>query len=144
MFTGFFYLLRKRKVPVSLTEWMTLMEALARGCIANLDEFYFLARAILVKSESHFDQYDVAFQEYFAGIEAPPEISDQFLEWLREPLERRRFISEEGLTDIDLEKLLKQLEERLKEQTSQHDGGGYWVGRAAPLPSGIPASTRRA
>jgi uncharacterized protein len=65
MFTDFFYTLRKRKVPVSVTEWMTLMEALNGNCITNLDEFYYLARAILVKSEAHYDHYDVAFQEYF-------------------------------------------------------------------------------
>ena len=74
MFIDFFYILRKRKVPVSFTEWMTLIEALAQGHISDLDEFYFLARAILVKSETYFDHYDVAFQEYFKGIETvePP------------------------------------------------------------------------
>ena len=77
MFTEFFYTLRKRRVPVSITEWMTLMEAFAKGCITNLDEFYFLARAILVKSEAYYDHYDVAFQEYFKGIETPSEISEQ-------------------------------------------------------------------
>ena len=86
MFTDFFYILRKRKVPVSITEWMTLMEALAKGCITNLDEFYYLARAILVKSEAYYDHYDVAFQEYFNGIDTPAEISEQILEWLKDPL----------------------------------------------------------
>ncbi len=88
MFTDFFYLLRKRKVPVSITEWMTLMEALSQGLISNLDDFYYLARAILVKSETYFDQYDVAFQEYFKGIEAPADISDKILEWLKDPINR--------------------------------------------------------
>jgi len=63
--------------PVSFTEWMTLMEAFAKGHINNLDEFYFLARAILVKSEAYFDHYDVAFQEYFRGIESIDEITQQ-------------------------------------------------------------------
>jgi len=58
---------------VSFTEWMTLMEAVARGHINDLDEFYFLARAILVKSEAYFDHYDVAFKEYFQGIESVEE-----------------------------------------------------------------------
>ena len=88
MFTQFFYTLRDRKVPVSITEWMTLMEAMANGYIHNLDDFYFLARAILVKSETYYDHYDVAFQEYFNGIEAPPEITEQILEWLEGPLEQ--------------------------------------------------------
>ena len=71
MFTDFFYTLRQNKVPVSLVEWMTFMEALAKGHIKDLDDFYFLARAILVKSEAFYDQYDVAFQQYFQGVEAP-------------------------------------------------------------------------
>jgi uncharacterized protein with von Willebrand factor type A (vWA) domain len=55
MFTDFFYTLRRRKIPVSITEWMALMEALNRGYITDLDEFYFLARAILIKSEAYYD-----------------------------------------------------------------------------------------
>jgi uncharacterized protein len=62
MFTPFFYTLKDKKVPVSITEWMILMEALEKGCINNLNDFYYLARAVLIKSETHFDQYDVAFQ----------------------------------------------------------------------------------
>ena len=91
MFIDFFYTLRKRKVPVSFTEWMTLMEALAKGHINDLDEFYFLARAILVKSEAYFDHYDVAFQEYFKGIETVEEITQQILDWLKDPMTRRNF-----------------------------------------------------
>jgi uncharacterized protein with von Willebrand factor type A (vWA) domain len=142
MFTDFFYLLRKRKVPVSITEWMTLMESLAKGYITNLDEFYFLARAILVKSEAYYDHYDVAFQEYFKGIETPAEISEQILEWLRDPLNRMTLTEEElALFDsLDLDELLKELEKRLKEQTEQHDGGGYWIGRGGTSPFGHSGS----
>ena len=138
MFTDFFYILRKRKVPVSLTEWMTLIEALARGYIANLDEFYFLARAILVKSETYYDHYDVAFQEYFQGIETPAEILEQVLEWLKNPLDRLPLTEEyQALLDsMDFNELLKELEKRLKEQTEQHDGGDYWIGRGGTSPFG--------
>jgi uncharacterized protein with von Willebrand factor type A (vWA) domain len=80
VFTDFFFILRKYKLPVSLTEWMTLIEALAKGHINSLDDFYFLGRAILVKNEKHFDIYDLAFQEYFTGIETPVEILEQVLE----------------------------------------------------------------
>jgi uncharacterized protein with von Willebrand factor type A (vWA) domain len=138
MFTDFFYILRKRKVPVSITEWMTLMETLAKGYITNLDDFYFLARAILVKSEAYYDQYDVAFQEYFQGIEAPAEIANEILEWLKDPINRLT-LSEEDLAlfdSLDFDELLKELEKRLKEQTEQHDGGGYWVGRGGTSPFG--------
>ncbi|MFC2016895.1 VWA domain-containing protein [Chloroflexota bacterium] len=138
MFTDFFYILRKRKVPVSVTEWMTLMEALAKGCITNLDEFYYLARAILVKSEAYYDHYDVAFQEYFNGIDTPAEISEQILEWLKDPLNRMTLTEEEQalLDRMDFDELIKEFEKRLKEQTEQHDGGGYWIGRGGTSPFG--------
>jgi len=137
MFTDFFYTLKNRNVPVSITEWMTFIEALAKGYITNLDEFYYLARAILVKSEGYFDHYDVAFQEYFRGIEAPAEILEQVLDWLKDPLDR--IFSEEErhhFESYDFDELLKQLEERLKEQTERHDGGGHWIGTGGYSPFG--------
>jgi len=138
MFTDFFYTLKRRKVPVSIIEWMTLMEALSKGCISNLDEFYYLARAILVKSEAYYDHYDVAFQEYFKGIETPDEITEQIMEWLKDPINRMTLTEEErALFDsMDFDELLKELEKRLKEQTEQHDGGGYWIGRGGRSPFG--------
>jgi uncharacterized protein with von Willebrand factor type A (vWA) domain len=141
MFTNFFYILRKRNVPVSITEWMTFVEALARGYINNLDEFYYLARAMLVKSEAYYDHYDIAFQEYFRGIETPAEILEQVLEWLKDPFEQMPLNEEEQtlqalLKELDFNDLLKKLEERLKEQTEQHDGGGYWIGRGGYSPFG--------
>ena len=142
MFTDFFYTLKKRKVPVSVTEWMTLMEALDKNCITNLDEFYYLARAILVKTETHYDHYDVAFQEYFKGIEGPADISEQILEWLKDPINRTTLSeAERALFDsMDLDELMKELEKRLKEQTEQHDGGDYWIGRGGTAPFGHSGS----
>jgi len=138
MFTDFFYILRKRKVPVSITEWMTLMEALSKGYISNVDEFYYLARAILVKSEAYYDHYDVAFQEYFRGIETPAEITEQILDWLKDPINRMTLTEEEqALFDsMDFDELLREFEKRLEEQTEQHDGGGYWIGRGGTSPFG--------
>ena len=117
---------------------MTLMEALAKGCIANLDEFYFLARAILVKSEAYYDYYDIAFQEYFKGIETPAEISEQILEWLGDPINRMTITEEEKVLfdSMDFDELLRELERRLQQQTEQHDGGGYWIGRGGTSPFG--------
>jgi len=138
MFTDFFYILRQNKVPVSLVEWMTLMEALAKGHIKDLDDFYFLARAILVKSEAYYDQYDVAFQQYFQGVEAPEEIAEQVLDWLKDPL-NRLFLNEEErakFESMDFDELIKELEKRLEEQTEQHDGGGHWIGRGGTSPFG--------
>ena len=138
MFTDFFYTLKQRKVPVSITEWMTLMEALSRGYISDLDEFYYLARAILVKSEGYYDHYDIAFQEYFKGIEAPMEISEQILEWLKSPINRMALTDKERaiLDSMDLDELLREFEKRLKEQKEQHDGGNHWIGRGGTSPFG--------
>jgi uncharacterized protein with von Willebrand factor type A (vWA) domain len=138
MFTQFFYTLKERKVPVSITEWITLTEALSKGYISNLDEFYYLARAILVKSEAFYDQYDVAFQEYFKGMEFPAELSEQIQQWLEGSLDRTTLTKEErALFDkMDLDELLKEFEKRLAEQTEQHDGGGHWIGRGGTSPFG--------
>ncbi len=138
MFTGFFYTLKQKNVPVSLTEWMTLMEALSRGYVSDLTAFYHLARAILVKNEGYFDQYDAAFQQYFKGIETPPEITEEILEWLKDPVNRLMLSEEErSLFDkMDFDELINELEKRLEEQKEQHDGGSYWIGRGGRSPFG--------
>ena len=135
MFTGFFFLLRTYGVPVTLTEWLVLMQALAKGlALSNLNDFYALARSVLVKSETHFDQYDQAFQAAFQGIETPQEIADEVWDWLSNPLtmpglteeERRRL--REWLGEVDLDALRRMFEERMLEQEEAHHGGSYWVG----------------
>jgi uncharacterized protein len=138
VFTDFFFILRKYKLPVSLTEWMTLIEALAKGHINSLDDFYFLGRAILIKNEKHFDSYDMAFQEYFTGIETPVEILEQVLEWLKNPV-NPKFLTEEEkakLRALGFQELMKMLEERLKEQKGEHHGGNYWIGSGGTSPFG--------
>jgi uncharacterized protein with von Willebrand factor type A (vWA) domain len=138
MFTDFFYTLKEKKVPVSMTEWMTLMEALSRGYIKSLDDFYYLARAILVKSEAHYDQYDAAFQQYFRGVVTPAEISEQILDWLKDPINFSTLSEEERalLDSMNLEQLIEEFEKRMKEQTEQHDGGSHWIGRGGRSPFG--------
>ena len=138
MFTYFFYLLKSKKVPVSMTEWMTFMQALDKGCVSNLDDFYFLSRAILVKSESYFDQFDVAFQEFAQGVENVEDISDQIWEWLKDPLNKALYdeAQKAACDTMKLDELMKELEKRLKEQTEQHDGGNHWIGRGGTSPFG--------
>ena len=86
MFTDFFFLLRAYGVPVTVTEWLALMRALALGLApAGLDQFYGVARSILVKSEAYFDQYDQAFAAAFEGIDTPPQIEDEVWQWLADP-----------------------------------------------------------
>lgn len=143
MYTNFFYQLRREGVPVSITEWMTLMEALSIGLTnSSLSGFYYLARTVLVKSESHFDQYDLAFQRYFQGIETPQQLLDQVSEWLANPLPARQFSEKErselleklGFPDWD--SLKTALEERLRKQDSPHHGGNTWIGTGGTSPFG--------
>lgn len=139
IFLEFFYLLRTLKVPVSITEWLTLMRALDEGhALSSLNVFYHLARALLVKSETFYDQYDQAFYACFGKIATPPEITDEVLEWLENPLNRLELDEEEmaRLKRYDLETLREMFEERLKEQDERHDGGGRWIGTGGTSPFG--------
>lgn len=135
MFTGFFYLLKSKGVPVSITEWLTFIEALSRGHVSNLDEFYVLARAILVKSEAFFDHYDEAFEAFINGAGSVPMISEQVAGWLKGQWDTAL---PEGTPESEkgFEELLRKLAERLKEQTEQHDGGNKWIGRGGTSPFG--------
>ena len=82
MFTPFFYILKAKGVHVSLTEWLTLMEALEKQlCGASLTNFYYLARMILVKSEADFDKFDLAFKEYFKDVKSE-NIPEHVMRWL--------------------------------------------------------------
>ncbi len=143
MFTRFFFLLRAYGVPVTVTEWMMLMGALSEGlALSSLDRFYLLARSILVKSETFYDQYDQAFAACFEGVETPVEIADDVWDWLADPLalpnltaEEKRLLTE-MLGDLDLDKLQRLFEERLAEQTEAHHGGNKWVGTGGTSPFG--------
>jgi uncharacterized protein with von Willebrand factor type A (vWA) domain len=143
VFTRFFFLLRAYGVPVTITEWMMLMVALSEGlALSSLERFYSLARSILVKSETFYDQYDQAFAACFEGVEAPLEIADGVWDWLADPLampgltesERRTLAA--LLRDLDLEALQKLFEERLAEQDEAHHGGNRWVGTGGTSPFG--------
>ncbi|HQO78533.1 MAG TPA: VWA containing CoxE family protein, partial [Thermodesulfobacteriota bacterium] len=139
MFIQFFYTLRKYKVPVSITEWMVLTEALNQGFAwSSLSEFYYLARSVLVKSETFYDQYDQAFQEYFRGIETPEAIRDEVLEWLKNPLNQLPLSAEElaEIEHMDLDELMRLFEQRLREQTEAHHGGNKWIGTGGTSPFG--------
>lgn len=149
MFVNFFYELKRAGVPVSLTEWMTLMEALSKGlAFSSLSGFYYLARAVLVKSEAYFDSYDIAFQNYFKGIETPVNVLEQALEWLKDALPPYMVSPEDRklFQEWDLDKLRRELDERLKTQDGQHHGGSKWIGTGGRSPFGYggyhPAGVR--
>ena len=131
MFTGFFYKLREGGLKVSLNEWMDFCEALQKGLAQNsLLEFYYLARAVLVKTEADYDRFDQAFVAYFQGIQSVEEIPQEFYQWLQQPKEKKPYDKDEvdARTTFELSKLLEMLEERLGQQKARHDGGQFWVG----------------
>lgn len=144
MFEGFFHALRARGVPVALDEWLMLQEALERGLAdSSLTRFHGLARSLLVKSERHFDDYDLAFAEYFGGVEqADDEIADRVWEWLdRHPEalridESRLAEIERAMDRIDLEELRRRLEERVANQDGEHHGGNRHIGTGGTSPFG--------
>ena len=131
MFTDFFYLLRKRGLKVSFDEWLMLLEALDKGlAYASLTEFYWLARAVLIKTEADYDKFDMAFAEYFRGVEPTKTLPPEVMEWLSKTQAPGEIDKDEvdARTTLDLEKLRQMFEERLKEQNETHNGGKYWIG----------------
>lgn len=148
MFTDFFYTLRKKGVPVTVTEWVSFMEALHGGYFqSSLNHLYYIGRAFLVKSEAYYDMFDLAFQEYFGGIASDPVILDKVMEWLENPQHRLPKLSPEEMAEFqkkleefkkehDMEELMRQFRERLKEQKERHDGGGKWIGTGGTSPFG--------
>src|SRR6187401_241199 len=128
MLIPFFFKLREAGVPVSITEFLTLLEALeAHLAQSSAEDFYFLSRACLVKDERHFDRFDRAFAAYFKGAEiAFEKLSAELPEdWLRALAERT--LTEEEKRQIEAlggwEKLMETLQERVKEQKARHEGG---------------------
>ena len=124
---------------VTPTEWLALMEALSRGFAGNsLVSFYHLSRSLLVKTEALFDHFDLAFREFFTGLEVPPEIFEELWQWLgKETLKRE--IDADALKDLpkyDWEAVKKMFEERLKEQKEEHHGGNRWIGTGGTSPFG--------
>ena len=131
MFTGLFYALREGGLKVSFNEWMDFCEALQKGLARNsLLEFYYLARAVLVKTEADYDRFDQVFLEYFKGLQSLEVIPREFYDWLQQPKVQKPYDKEEvdARTTFALDKLLEMLEERLGQQKGRHDGGQFWVG----------------
>jgi len=140
VFIDFFLTLKKHKVPCSLRELLDLIALLKKGVVfANVEEFYNLAKIVMVKDEIHYDKYDNAFAEYFKGIESI-DIFDQILpeDWLRKEFEKNLSPEEKAQLKAlgGLEALMKTLKERLEEQKKRHAGGSKWVGTGGTSPFG--------
>ncbi|MCM2340865.1 VWA domain-containing protein [Rhodoferax sp.] len=154
MLIDFFYTLRAAKLPVSVKEFLTLLEALKLGVVGpktpqsdddsvassgyKIDDFYFLSRATLVKDEKHYDKFDRAFGAYFKGIELVTDFTkDVPLDWLRQTLEK--YLSPEEKAAIEKmgwDELMETLKKRLEEQKERHEGGSKWIGTGGTSPFG--------
>ena len=140
MLTGFFLKLKSHKLPVSIKEWLTLLEAMQKDVISpSIDEFYYLSRTALVKDEQNFDKFDRAFGEYFKGIESVAGVEfDVPLEWLLKQAELNLSPEEKAMIEAmgGWEKLMETLKKRLEEQKGRHQGGNKWIGTAGTSPFG--------
>ena len=142
MLIDFFYTLRSAKLPVSVKEFLVLLEGLQAGVVGpdagNLDDFYYLARTSLVKDEKHFDKFDRAFAAYFKGVEMLTDFTkDVPLEWLRKTLELE--LSPEDKAKIEKmgwDELMETLKKRFEEQKERHEGGSKWIGTGGTSPFG--------
>ncbi len=139
MLIDFFFTLKDAKVPVSIKEFLVLLEALDKQVIEpSLDDFYFLSRTTLVKDEANFDKFDKAFGAYFHGIdtlfEKNPEIP---LDWLMKRLQRELTPEQKAAIEkFGYDKLMDRLKELLEEQKGRHEGGNKWIGTGGTSPFG--------
>jgi uncharacterized protein with von Willebrand factor type A (vWA) domain len=146
VFVDFFYTLRDRGIPVTPTSFLRLQKAMNSGLVHSLDDFYTVARTILVKSERYFDSYDQIFAHHFknASLEDPTaveltEVAKALLDdWLKNPQELADMlgIDKEKLKKMSPEELIQYFLDRLKEQTEAHHGGNKWIGTGGTSPTG--------
>ena len=140
MLIEFFLKLKAGGVPVSIKEFLILIEALAkRVAFGSMEEFYYLARAALVKDEKYYDRYDRVFAAYFKGIIAVDGIELLIPEeWLKKLAERILTDEEKKLIESlgGWDKLMETLKQRLEEQKGRHQGGNKWIGTAGTSPFG--------
>jgi uncharacterized protein with von Willebrand factor type A (vWA) domain len=141
MFLTFFSELRAAKVPVSLREYLSLLEALDQDLAdKSVEEFYYLSRTCLVKDERHFDKFDQVFAHVFKGLERMGQALDGKEipeEWLRKLAER--YLTDEEKKQLDAmgwDKLWENLKKRLEEQKGRHQGGNKWIGTGGTSPYG--------
>lgn len=144
MFLDFFFKLKNAKIPVTLNEFFIFLESIKLDFIEfDINKFYYLARASLVKDERLIDRFDIIFSQYFKGIEnlKLDDILDKVnvpKEWLQKMLDRH--FTKKEMEEIKslggFEELMKTLEQRLREQEKRHQGGNKWIGTSGKSPFG--------
>jgi len=139
MLIDFFFTLKDARIPVSIKEFLILLEAMQKNVISpDIDDFYYLSRITLVKDEANYDKFDKAFGSYFKGIatifEKNPEIP---LDWLMKRMQRELTPEQKAaLEKFGYDKLMDRLKELLKEQHERHEGGNKWIGTGGSSPFG--------
>ena len=153
MLIDFFYTLRSAKLPVSVKEFLTLLEALKEGVVGpnteqdadsdesvgyKIDDFYYLSRTALVKDEKHYDKFDRAFSAYFKGVEMLADFTKDIpLEWLRKNLELNLSPEEKAkIEKMGWDELMETLKKRFEEQKERHEGGSKMIGTGGTSPFG--------
>jgi hypothetical protein len=152
MLIDFFYSLRSAKLPVSVKEYLTLLEALKAGVVGpnsgqadpsgegayKIDDFYYLSRCVLVKDEKHYDKFDRAFASYFKGVEMVADFTKDIpLEWLRKNLELELSAEDKAkIEKMGWNELMETLKKRFEEQKERHEGGSKWIGTGGTSPFG--------
>jgi hypothetical protein len=139
MLIDFFFTLKDAKIPVSIKEFLVLLEAMQKNVISpSLDDFYYLARTTLVKDEANYDKFDRAFGLYFKGIQNVFEEHSQVpLDWLIQRMKHE--LTPEQIAQLEklgYDKLMERLKELLQEQKERHEGGGKWIGTGGTSPFG--------
>ena len=160
MLIDFFYTLRSAKLPVSVKEYLMLLEALQAGVVGpnsdklnvagngdddgcdegsyKIDDFYYLSRTILVKDEKHYDKFDRAFASYFKGVDMVADFTKDIpLEWLRKNLELELSPEEKAkIEKMGWDELMETLKKRFEEQKERHEGGSKMIGTGGTSPFG--------
>ncbi|MCA3141967.1 MAG: vWA domain-containing protein [Betaproteobacteria bacterium] len=141
MLTDFFFQLRDGGVPVSVKEWLALLHGLeANVAEYRVEDFYYLARTVLVKNEAHYDRFDRVFAAYFKAVASIPDalVAQIPAEWLRRQAELNLTDEEKAAIQAlgGWEKLMETLRQRLEEQKGRHQGGSKWIGTAGTSPFG--------
>jgi uncharacterized protein with von Willebrand factor type A (vWA) domain len=139
MLIDFFYHLRAHQLRISVNEYLTLLEALKKGVIGtSIDDFYFLARATLIKDETQFDKFDRAFASYYKNVEAAYGPTKEIpLDWLLNEFQKTLTPEQKAAIEkLGWDKLMELFKQRLEEQKGRHEGGKKWVGTGGSSPFG--------
>ncbi len=144
MFVNFFFQLKSNGIPVSIIEWLTLMDALDKGlAYSSLTDFYYLARAVLVKNEAHYDRFDQAFLQQFGSIDTNEEMVEEAIAMLSSqnfPISESELVERTHFNRVDLEDIKEGLIKRLRTQKGVHQGGDQKVGGGGSSPFGHSGS----